>query len=110
MNINFAGKNFHISEELKSLAMRKFKKLTHHCHDMTSANIIFYVENENTNHVTEATIHVLGSEIFAKASTDDMYKSIDDLIDKLDRQLKKHKEKMTDHRRSNKQKLAIEEV
>ena len=28
-----------------------------------------------------------------------MYAAIDGLIDKLDRQIKKHKEKLTDHRR-----------
>jgi len=29
-----------------------------------------------------------------------MYAAIDGLVDKLDRQLKKHKEKITDHHRS----------
>jgi len=29
-----------------------------------------------------------------------MYAAIDAMVDKLDRQIKKHKEKMTDHRRS----------
>jgi putative sigma-54 modulation protein len=38
-----------------------------------------------------------GNTIFAESTEDNMYAAIDSLIDKLDRQVKKHKEKLTDH-------------
>ena len=48
----------------------------------------------------EATIHVPGGKnLFADAVDEDMYAAIDALADKLDRQIKRHKEKRTDHHR-----------
>ena len=46
----------------------------------------------------EATIHVSGADLFAKAQSNDMYVSIDQLINKLDSQIIKHKEKLHNHR------------
>ena len=36
----------------------------------------------------------------AHADSDNMYATIDDLADKLDSQVRKHKEKITDHHRN----------
>ena len=47
----------------------------------------------------ETTLHITGSKIHAMSENDDMYAAIDDMIDKLDRQVRKHKEKLTDHHR-----------
>jgi putative sigma-54 modulation protein len=38
-----------------------------------------------------------GGTIHADATAEDMYAAVDALIDKLDRQVKKFKEKVTDH-------------
>ncbi|MGB1238808.1 MAG: ribosome hibernation-promoting factor, HPF/YfiA family [Pseudomonadales bacterium] len=43
----------------------------------------------------EATLHVNGKDIYAKASGPNLYSAIDSLSDKIDRQLAKAKEKMT---------------
>jgi putative sigma-54 modulation protein len=42
----------------------------------------------------EATVHTSGAELFADATSADLYAAIDALIDKLDRQIVKHKEKL----------------
>jgi putative sigma-54 modulation protein len=55
---------------------------------------------EKLRHKAEATMHISGGDIFAEAVEENMYAAIDGLVDKLDRQLKKHKEKITDHHRS----------
>jgi putative sigma-54 modulation protein len=39
--------------------------------------------------------------LHADAEADDMYAAIDALVDKLDRQVRKHKEKITDHHRAD---------
>jgi ribosomal subunit interface protein len=44
--------------------------------------------------------HVSGADLFAKAHSDDMYASIDQLVNKLDAQVKKHKEKLNNHRKN----------
>ena len=51
-------------------------------------------------HKAEATVHVNGNNLHAESSDESMYAALDSLIDKLDRQVRKHKEKMTDHHRS----------
>ncbi|MGH8415624.1 MAG: ribosome hibernation-promoting factor, HPF/YfiA family, partial [Gammaproteobacteria bacterium] len=48
-------------------------------------------------HKAEATLQVNRGKLFADAVDADMYAAIDGLTDKLDRQVKKHKEKLTDH-------------
>ena len=55
----------------------------------------------------EATVHCAASKtIHAEAQAADLYAAIDALADKLDRQVKKHKEKLTDHHREDAQRLA----
>ena len=48
--------------------------------------------------IAEATIHIPGTELHAKAESEDMYAAVDGLVDKLDRQLIKHKEKLQERR------------
>jgi putative sigma-54 modulation protein len=62
---------------------------------MTDIHCILTVEK--LQHKAEATIHVGGGTIHALATEPNMYAAIDILVDKLDRQIKKHKEKLTDH-------------
>jgi putative sigma-54 modulation protein len=58
------------------------------------------LEVEKDVQKAEATIHVSGADLFAKAQSDDMYTSIDQLVNKLDAQVKKHKEKLNNHRKN----------
>ena len=48
----------------------------------------------------EATLHVSGADIFAKAESDNLYISIDKMVDKLNVQIVKHKEKLNNHRKN----------
>ena len=48
---------------------------------------------EKLDQRAEATAHVSGAELFADATSGDLYAAIDMLADKLDRQIVKHKEK-----------------
>ena len=52
---------------------------------------------QRTKVPAEATVYMGGGTIHADSTEDDMYAAIDMLVDKLDRQVKKHKEKLTDH-------------
>jgi putative sigma-54 modulation protein len=71
-------------------------RLERHFDHITNVHVILGVEKERQK--AEATIHVSRGKLFANAEQDDMYAAIDSLVDKLDRQLKKHKEKLSDHR------------
>jgi putative sigma-54 modulation protein len=53
---------------------------------------------EKLQQKAEATMYMSGADVFADSVHEDMYAAIDGLVDKLDRQIKKHKEKLKEHR------------
>jgi putative sigma-54 modulation protein len=73
------------------------ERLERHFDHVTDIHVVLGVEK--LRHKAEATMHISGGNIFADAVEENMYAAIDALVDKLDRQLKKHKEKITDHHR-----------
>jgi len=89
-----------ITQALHDYVHDKLERIERHFDNVTSAQVILSVEKLNQK--AEATIHVAGNEIYADAVDEDMYAALDALIDKIDRQIKKHKEKLTDKRRSEK--------
>ena len=97
MRINLTGHHIDITESLRNFVDSKFKRLERHFDNMTNIHVILSVEKDRQK--AEATINVNRGQIFAEAQHEDMYAAIDSLIDKLDRQMKKHKEKLTDHHR-----------
>lgn len=94
--LQFTGHNLEITPVLRDFTASKFKKLNRYANTITSTHIILNVDK--LRQIAEAKLHIPGSEIYAQAESDDMYKTIDLLIDKLTRQLKKHKDKNTERR------------
>ena len=97
MQISITGHHVDITDALRSYVENKFNRLERHFDNMTNIHVILGIEKERQK--AEATIHVSRGNIYADTVHEDMYAAIDGLVDKLDRQLKKHKEKLTDHRR-----------
>jgi len=97
MQINVTGRHVDITDSLKSYVENKFQRLERHFEHINNTHVILSVEKERQK--AEATVHVNRCNLFADNEQEDMYAAIDGLIDKLDRQLKKHKEKLTDHHR-----------
>ena len=98
MRINLTGHHMDITASLRNFVESKFERLERHFDNMTNIHVILAVEKDRQ--IAEATIKVNRGRLFAEAKHEDMYAAIDDLVDKLDRQVKKHKEKLTDHHRS----------
>jgi len=97
MQIDVTGRHVEITESLKSYVETKFQRLERHFEHINNTHVILSVEKERQK--AEATVQVNRGNLFADNEQEDMYAAIDGLIDKLDRQLKKHKEKLTDHHR-----------
>ena len=97
MQISITGQHIDITQALRTYIESKFARLERHFDNMTNIHVVLNVEKERR--MAEATIHVSRGKLFANAEHNDMYAAIDGLVDKLDRQLKKHKEKLTDHHR-----------
>lgn len=98
MNINLTGHHVDITEPLRDYVSNKFDRLERHFDHVTDVHVVLGVEK--LRHKAEATMHISGGTLFADAIEEDMYAAIDGLVDKLDRQVKKHKEKVTDHHRA----------
>ena len=98
MQLNVTGHHVDITPALQSYVKSKFEKLERHFDNVTNVHVVLTVEK--LRHKAEATVHISGADVFADAIEADMYAAIDALADKLDRQIKKHKEKQTDHPRS----------
>ena len=98
MQLNLTGHHIDITASLRAYVDSKLERLQRHFDNMTNTHVILTVEKER--HKAEATINVNRGRLFAEAEHEDMYAAIDSLVDKLDRQLKKHKEKLTDHHQS----------
>ncbi|HTT07507.1 MAG TPA: ribosome-associated translation inhibitor RaiA [Gammaproteobacteria bacterium] len=97
MRINLTGSHLEVTPALREYVQDKFARVERHFDHVTAIHIILAVEKQR--HKAEAELHVSGANLYAGAEHDDMYAAIDLMMDKLDRQVKKHKEKLTDHHR-----------
>lgn len=96
MRIQLTGHHVELTDSLRDYVNNKFERLERHNEKLADAHVVLTVEKMQQR--AEATIHLARANVFADAESEDMYAAIDSLVDKLDRQLKKHKEKITDHR------------
>ncbi len=99
MQINISGHHVELTPALKDYITTKFDKLERHFDQITNCQVT--LEVEKVRQMAEATLHVSGGEIHAKAENEDMYAAIDALVDKLDRQILKYKEKNVDRMHGN---------
>jgi putative sigma-54 modulation protein len=95
MQLNVTGHHIDVTPALRDYVAGKLKRIERHFDHVSDVHCILTVEK--LEHKAEATIHLSGGTIHADSTEDDMYAAIDGLIDKLDRQVRKHKEKLTDH-------------
>lgn len=98
MNLNISGRHLEITAAIHDHITNKFTKITTHFDNVIDVKFILSVEK--LNHIAEATIHLYGTNIYAKCIETDMYHAIELLIDKLDRQVIRYKEKNRDHHKS----------
>lgn len=98
MQISLTGNHVDLTEPLREYVNTKLDRLERHFDIVQDIHVVLTVEK--LRHKAEATLHVAGGNLYADSVQEDMYAAIDTLTDKLDRQLRKHKEKMTDHHRS----------
>lgn len=96
MNLSISGHQLDVTDALRNYASSKLHKLTDPHEGVIDAHVIL----GTGKHVqyAEASMHLRGKTLFAKAEGQDAYAAIDGLIDKLDRQLIRHKERSHEHR------------
>ena len=107
MNLTVTGHHLDITDSLRHYVTSKMDRLERHSDNVTDVHVILTLEKQRQK--AEATVNVKGAQLFAETIEEDMYAAIDLLTDKLDRQLIKHKEKLKDHHRKDKDKLNIDD-
>lgn len=94
LNINF--RNTESTEPIKAYANEKIanclKKFIHHD---VEAHLVLLVEKNR--HTADISFHVDGADFACREECENLYASIDKLVDSLGSQMRRHKEKMTNH-------------
>jgi putative sigma-54 modulation protein len=99
MQITIQGHTVEVTPALRDYCTNKFERITRHFDHLHELSIVLGIEK--VLHKAEATIQFAGRKsgrkLHANATAADMYAAIDALVDKIDKQVRKHKEKLTDH-------------
>src|SRR5215203_6855150 len=96
MQLQVKGRNFEISEQIRSYAEGKLGKLDKLVKDPTRIELELLVEKNpsiSQNQVAEATVWTNGPVLRARESSTDMKASIDQLVEKLERQARRYRDK-----------------
>ena len=92
------GKNIDVTAGLRASVEEKIGKLEKYFTPDTEVHVTLSVEKER--HKIEVTIPVKGSIIRSEQVSNDMYVSIDLVEEVIERQLKKYKNKLTNHKQN----------
>ena len=95
MQIAISGHQMEITKPLKKYVTDKMGRIQRHFDNVTNTTVVLHVEK--TRHLAEATVSTKGAMLHANAEAGDMYAAIDTLMHRLDSQIRKHKEKSSDH-------------
>jgi putative sigma-54 modulation protein len=100
MQITVSGHQVAVTPALHDYVVAKLERIVRHFEHLHDVSVTLSVEKLLQR--AEATLHCAANKtIHADAQAADMYAAIDTLADKLDRQVKKHKEKLTNHHRED---------
>jgi len=100
MEMHVTFRHMDPSETIKQHVQSRLDHLKKYLLKPGNAHVILGLEK--FRRIAEITLTDNGDQITALDETDDMYKSIDGAIAKLEKQLRKHKEKIQSHKKSNK--------
>ena len=107
MQIDITGHHIDVTPALRAYVTEKMQKIIRHSDQIISIRVILNVEK--LQQLAEATINVGGRMVFANVSATDMYASIDGLVDKLDRQVRRRKDRITNHQHTKPELISPED-
>lgn len=96
MQVNITFRHLEPTEALKSHVKDKVAHVQRYVDRPTEAHAVLHVEN--LDHHADITLKAGPFFLRGRARSEDMYASIDQAVEKIERQLKKHKEKLYNHK------------
>ena len=103
MKIKVRTHNVKLAKALKDYATKKMEKLTKFFDNIQDVIVELHMEDVaavNQRQLVLVTVHASGTILRAEEASQDLYVSIDLAFDNLGRQLRKHKERLRDHKRN----------
>ena len=97
MQISIIGRHTDLPEELKQYINKKVQKLPRFYNRITSIEVIVDGDSRDSKVelIVKATRH---QPLVAHESGNDRYASVDLAVDKMERQLRRHKERLRNHK------------
>ena len=95
MRIHIVARKIKMTKPIKDFIEAKLSKLHEYLDNIVWAQVIVSVEKKI--HAAEVIVHAGHQTMKAAANTDEMYSAIDKAMDKMEVQVKKYKERFTDH-------------
>lgn len=100
MNTNVSFRHMDTSPSLRDYATGKLEKICDkYVHGKVDANVTMSVEKYW--HIANFTLSIKNLTIRGEERSEDMYSSIDLALDKIEKQLRRHKDRIRDHKPSN---------
>jgi putative sigma-54 modulation protein len=103
MRIDVKGRNVPISEELREHVAKRFRKVERQVSELAELEIELLEERNPAipdSEVAEATLHLKGVTLRARAASPDVMHSINMVSDELSRQVKRHRDKRRGRRQA----------
>lgn len=94
--MKITGRHLVITPALRQHIESRFERLVRYEVKLSHLEVILGVSK--LQHSAEVVCTMQGRRIQAKASTQEMYATIDQLVDRLSTQIRKHKERQSDHK------------
>lgn len=103
LHVTVVFKGLDSSDSVKEYATKRVTKISKHLHEMTNCHFTFMNERKES----VAQLHIVAGDFEAKAEArgETFFAAIDDVTDKALHQSRKHKEKITDHKKDDKHRI-----
>ena len=98
MQINISARHGQLSQSTQDRLSEKVEKLTRFFDRITSIEVTADLKNEQSPEVEVKVTAERHDPFVAKDRAESVSSALDSVIDKLEAQLRKHKEKITEHR------------
>jgi len=104
MQISVSFRNCDPSDHLKEYAENRMGRLKKYLEEPIEIHLVLSIQK--FRHTVDATISSNGVKIKAQEETGDLYSAIDMVQDKIEKQVKRHRDKVKDHKPEVNPKLA----
>ena len=98
MKISISAKHGQLTESVQEIIRKKVEKLPRFFDRTTGAVVLVDLANSDNPKVELKVTAEETDDFFASDTASNVVAALDSVVHKLERQLRKHKEKLTDHR------------